>query len=81
MTYNKILVPYDSSKLSDTALEHAIKIAKMSISYPADNIVNVILFYVTPVITYSVYYWNYLIKIRENRRNYCIEPIYKRTTS
>ena len=50
MTYNKILVPYDSSKLSDTALEHAIKIAKMSISYPADNIVNVILFYVTPII-------------------------------
>lgn len=50
MTYNKILVPYDSSKLSDSALEHAIKIAKMSISYSAENIVNVILFYVTPVI-------------------------------
>jgi nucleotide-binding universal stress UspA family protein len=50
MTYNKILVPYDSSKLSDSALDHAIKIAKMSISFYADNIVNVILFYVTPVI-------------------------------
>jgi nucleotide-binding universal stress UspA family protein len=30
MTYNKILVPYDSSKPSETALEHAIQIAKMS---------------------------------------------------
>ncbi len=50
MTYNKILVPYDSSKLSDTALVHAIKIARMSISYSVDDIVNVILFYVTPII-------------------------------
>jgi len=33
MTYNRILVPYNSSKLSDSALEHAIKIAKLSISY------------------------------------------------
>jgi nucleotide-binding universal stress UspA family protein len=30
MTYNEILVPYDSSKPSETALEHAIQIAKMS---------------------------------------------------
>jgi nucleotide-binding universal stress UspA family protein len=52
MTYNKILVPYDSSKLSDIALDHAIRIAKMSsISSPSsDNIVNVILLYVTPEI-------------------------------
>jgi nucleotide-binding universal stress UspA family protein len=52
MTYNKILVPYDSSKLSDIALEHAIRIAKMSsISSPSsENVVNVILFYVTPEI-------------------------------
>jgi nucleotide-binding universal stress UspA family protein len=50
MTYNKILVPYDSSELSDIALDHAIRIAKMSsISY-SDNVVNVILFYVTPEI-------------------------------
>ena len=50
MTYNKILVPYDSSKLSDVAIEHALKIAKMSVSHSAGDIVNVILFYVTPII-------------------------------
>ena len=49
--YNKILVPYDSSKLSDIALDHAIRIAKISsISSSPDNMVNVILFYVTPEI-------------------------------
>lgn len=46
MSYNKILVPYDSSKLSDIALDHAIRIAKMSST--SDNMVNVILFFVTP---------------------------------
>jgi nucleotide-binding universal stress UspA family protein len=29
MSYNNILVPYDSSKLSDNALDHAIRIAKI----------------------------------------------------
>ena len=47
MTYNKILVPYDSSKPSEIALDHAIKIAKMfSISSAADTIVNIILLHV-----------------------------------
>jgi nucleotide-binding universal stress UspA family protein len=47
MRYNKILVPYDSSKPSETALDHAIKIAKMStISSTADTTVNVTLLYV-----------------------------------
>src|SRR5688572_4876565 len=47
MTYNKILVPYDSSKPSETALEHAITIAKMTgISSANDTTVNVILLYV-----------------------------------
>ena len=47
MTYNKILVPYDSSKPSETALEHAIQIAKMSeISSVANTTINVILLYV-----------------------------------
>ena len=51
MSYNKILIPYDSSKLSDIALDHAIRIAKISsISSSPDNMVNVILFYVTPEI-------------------------------
>jgi len=49
MTYNKILVPYDSSKPSDTALDHAIKIAKMS-EISSRKIVNVILIYITPII-------------------------------
>jgi len=42
--YHKILVPYDSSKPSETALEHAIQIAKMSsISSAANTNINVIL--------------------------------------
>jgi nucleotide-binding universal stress UspA family protein len=44
--YNKILVPYDNSRPSDTALDHAIRIAKMSASYSANNNINVILLYV-----------------------------------
>jgi nucleotide-binding universal stress UspA family protein len=66
--YNKILVPYDNSKLSDTAFDHAMTIAKIS-SISSGQIVNVILLYVTPIIhtLYSIYYWNYLIKIKENR--------------
>jgi nucleotide-binding universal stress UspA family protein len=47
--YHKILVPYDSSKPSDTALDHAIKIAKMS-EISSRKIVNVILIYITPII-------------------------------
>jgi nucleotide-binding universal stress UspA family protein len=47
MTYNKILVPYDSSKPSETALEHAIQIAKMSnIFSSADTTINIILLHV-----------------------------------
>jgi len=47
--YHKILVPYDSSKPSETALEHAIQIAKMS-GIPSRKIVNVILLYITPIL-------------------------------
>jgi nucleotide-binding universal stress UspA family protein len=51
ITYNKILVPYDNSKISDTAFDHAITIAKMSsISSSSGQIVNIILLYVTPII-------------------------------
>jgi nucleotide-binding universal stress UspA family protein len=50
ITYNKILVPYDNSKLSDTAFDHAMTIVKMSLNFSFDQIVNVILFYVTPII-------------------------------
>lgn len=50
INYNKILVPYDNSKLSDTAFDHAMTIAKMSSISSSDQIVNVILFYVTPII-------------------------------
>ena len=50
ISYNNILVPYDSSKLSDIAFDHAMTIAKMSSISSSDQIVNVILFYVTPII-------------------------------
>jgi nucleotide-binding universal stress UspA family protein len=50
ITYNKILVPYDNSKLSDTAFDHAMTIAIMSSISSSDQIVNVILLYVTPII-------------------------------
>jgi nucleotide-binding universal stress UspA family protein len=47
MTYNKIVVPYDSSKPSEIALEHAIQIAKMSgISSAANTTITVILLHV-----------------------------------
>lgn len=49
ITYNRILVPYDNSKLSDIAFDHAMKIAKMS-GISSGQIISVILFYVTPVI-------------------------------
>jgi nucleotide-binding universal stress UspA family protein len=51
MTYSKILVPIDSSKPSETALEHAITIAQMS-GVSANTVINVILLHViqeTPV--------------------------------
>ena len=54
ITYNNILVPYDNSKISDTAFDHAMTIAKMlsisSSSSSSGQIVNVTLFYVTPII-------------------------------
>jgi nucleotide-binding universal stress UspA family protein len=45
MIYNNILVPYDNSKPSETALDHAIRIAKMSSisSSSSNNRVNVTL--------------------------------------
>jgi nucleotide-binding universal stress UspA family protein len=48
MTYNKILVPYDSSTPSETALEHAIQIAKMSSISSANDTttINIILLHV-----------------------------------
>ncbi|HET7644442.1 MAG TPA: universal stress protein [Nitrososphaeraceae archaeon] len=46
MTYNKILVPYDNSKPSETALEHAIRIAKMSGISSANPSVSIILLHV-----------------------------------
>jgi nucleotide-binding universal stress UspA family protein len=61
-TYNKILVPYDSSKPFDIALEHAITIVKMSTGYSTYNIVNVIVFYVTPVIHIPITVGTILLK-------------------
>ena len=67
MVYNKILVPYDSSKLSDTALDHAIRIAKMSSVSSSDNMVNVILFYVTTEMDIPFTFGNILFK--SNRKD------------
>jgi nucleotide-binding universal stress UspA family protein len=61
MTFNKILVPYDSSTASDKALSNALKIAKMSEesgrNHNRDNVITIILLHVlqeipTPI-TYS----------------------------
>jgi nucleotide-binding universal stress UspA family protein len=43
--YKKILVPYDTSKPSEIALEHAITIAKMSAMY-TNNTIDVIVLHV-----------------------------------
>jgi nucleotide-binding universal stress UspA family protein len=59
--YHKILVPYDSSKPSETALEHAIQIAKMS-GIPSRKIVNVILLYITPTIHIPFTFGTILLK-------------------
>jgi nucleotide-binding universal stress UspA family protein len=61
MTFNKILVPYDSSTASDKAFSNALKIAKMSEesarNQNQDNVITIILLYVLqeiPVpLTYS----------------------------
>ena len=45
INYHKILVPYDTSKPSEIALEHAITIAKMS-AICANTTINVIVVYV-----------------------------------
>ena len=46
IAYNKILVPFDSSKPSETSLKHAIKIAEMSVISSANSPVSVILLHV-----------------------------------
>ncbi len=53
INYNKILVPYDTSKPSEIALEHAITIAKMSAIY-ANTTINVIVVYVVQEIPVPV---------------------------
>lgn len=50
MTFNKILVPYDSSKASNRALSNAVKLAKMSresqVNHKHDHVVTIILLHV-----------------------------------
>lgn len=77
--YNKILVPYDSSKPSEIALDHAIKIAKMSsISSAADTIVNIILLHVVKEIPSPPTFGAGLFKSKKNRRYDYIGTISKR---
>ena len=48
ITYNNILVPYDNSKLSDTAFDHAMTIAvsdSFELSYGTSILLYVIIYY------------------------------------
>ena len=81
MTYNKILVPYDSSRPSETALEHAIQIAKMSgISSAANTTVNVILLHVVKDIPVPVTFGAGLFKSKKTGDMITLEQYLKDIT-
>ena len=81
MTYNKILVPYDSSKPSETALEHAIQIAKMSgISSAVNTTVNVILLHVVKDIPVPVTFGAGLFKSKKTGDMITLEQYLKDIT-
>jgi nucleotide-binding universal stress UspA family protein len=81
MTYNRILVPYDSSRLSDIPLDHAIEIAKMSALSSPDNIANIILFYVTPEINIPFTFGTVLFKSKKTGETATISEYIKNYTS
>ena len=81
MTYNKILVPYDSSKPSETALEHAIQIAKMSgISSAVNTTVNVLLLHVVKNIPVPVTFGAGLFKSKKTGDMITLEQYLKDIT-
>lgn len=79
INYNKILVPYDTSKPSEIALEHAITIAKMSAIY-ANNTINVIVVYVVQEIPVPVTFGISLFKSKQTGDMITLEQYLKDTT-
>lgn len=76
--YNKILVPYDSSKPSEIALEHAITIAKMSAIY-ANTTINVIVLYVVKEIPVPATFGISLFKSKQTGDMITLEQYLKDT--
>ena len=76
--YNKILVPYDSSKPSEIALEHAITIAKMSAIY-ANTTINVIVLYVVKQIPVPATFGISLFKSKQTGDMITLEQYLKDT--
>jgi nucleotide-binding universal stress UspA family protein len=79
MAYNKILVPYDSSKPSEIALEHAITIAKMSSIYSNAN-TNIIVVYVVQEIPVPSTFGISLLKSKQTGDMITLEQYLKDTT-
>jgi nucleotide-binding universal stress UspA family protein len=79
MAYNKILVPYDSSKPSEIALEHAITIANMSAIYANAN-TNVIMVYVVQEIPVPTTFGISLFKSKQTGDMITLEQYLKDTT-
>jgi nucleotide-binding universal stress UspA family protein len=77
--YNKILVPYDSSKPSEIALEHAITIAKMSAIY-TNTTINVIVLYVVKEIPVPATFGISLFKSKQTGDMITLEQYLKDTT-
>ena len=79
INYNKILVPYDTSKPSEIALEHGIPIAKMSAIY-ANNTINVIVVFVVQEIPVPVTFGISLFKSKQTGDMITLEQYLKDTT-
>ena len=79
INYNKILVPYDTSKPSEIALEHAITIAKMSAIY-ANSTINVIVVYVVHEIPVPATFGISLFKSKQTGDMITLEQYLKDTT-
>lgn len=79
INYNKKLVPYDTSKPSEFALEHAITIAKMSAMY-ANTTINVIVVYVVQEIPVPATFGISLFKSKQTGDMITLEQYLKDTT-
>jgi nucleotide-binding universal stress UspA family protein len=79
INYNKILVPYDTSKPSEIALEHAMTIAKMSAIY-SNTTINVIVVYVVHEIPVPATFGIGLFKSKQTGDMITLEQYLKDTT-